>query len=299
MKKITIGIPRSLYYYNYGILWKSFFNHLGCKVIISPETDEKIVKSCPNNILRRECLPYHIYIGHVMYLQDKCDYILITKICDSRKNKKVCPKYQLIVEELKKEIPKEQILLIDIDPKKMKYHELQLIKMAFKITKNPIKIIYSYIKAISKQEKYNITKQNEIRNKLSNPQQKILLVSMPYILQDKYITFKIYEILKANNISIIYSNYLSHKTALFFSTYFSNNLKYILVKELVGAIYYYKYQVDGIIMLSDKYCNFNNFTKEMIKKENNIKIINIDINNSEDYLKEITTFIASIKEKDN
>ena len=43
MNKITIGIPKALLYYKYGELWTSFFEELGCEIIISPNTNKEIL----------------------------------------------------------------------------------------------------------------------------------------------------------------------------------------------------------------------------------------------------------------
>ena len=42
---LRIGIPRALYYYRYGALWKTFFSSLGCEVVVSPKTDRAILQS--------------------------------------------------------------------------------------------------------------------------------------------------------------------------------------------------------------------------------------------------------------
>ena len=42
MNKITIGIPKALLYYKYSELWTTFFEELGCDIIISPNTSKKI-----------------------------------------------------------------------------------------------------------------------------------------------------------------------------------------------------------------------------------------------------------------
>ena len=283
MKKIKIGIPRALYYYRYGILWKTFFNTLGCKVILSPETNQEILKLSPLKNCNQICMPYKIYIGHALFLKDKCDYILIPTICDYSKKNKVCQVHRNIYAYLLNLINREQLLNLYIDNSKMKYQIFSLIKIAFKITKNPIKIIYSFIKAINRQNNYHITKQNENKNKLSKVEKKVLLVSNFYNLHDKYIMNLIIKQLKENNITYIYSDYLDSKTASFFSPYFSNQLTYKFQKETIGAFYYYKYQVDGIIIISDRHCNIDDIlNKKVVLKNKDVLILNLFINEEYD-----------------
>ena len=92
MKKIKVGIPRALLYYRYGVLWKNFFESLGCNVVLSPETNKQIVELGVNNTIDECCLSYKIYVGHVLHLSNICDYILISRVCDYGKKEKVCVK---------------------------------------------------------------------------------------------------------------------------------------------------------------------------------------------------------------
>ena len=100
MKKIKIGIPRAFTYHRYGVLWKYFFQSLGCKLVLSPETNQEILDLGINNTLDECCLSYKIYIGHVLYLNDKCDYLLISRICNYGKNDKVCTRFNEIYDKL-------------------------------------------------------------------------------------------------------------------------------------------------------------------------------------------------------
>ena len=102
MKKIKIGIPRALLYYRYGVLWKNFFETLGCNVVLSPETNREILEIGINNTIDECCLSYKIYIGHVLYLRDICDYILVTRVCDYGRKDKVCTRLNGTYDDIKK-----------------------------------------------------------------------------------------------------------------------------------------------------------------------------------------------------
>ena len=277
MKKIKIGIPRAFHYYRYGALWKTFFEYLGCKVIISPDTNQEILNLGINNTIDECCLSYKIYIGHVLYLKDKCDYILIPRICDYGKKEKVCTRFNGIYDDLKLLIPKHQILSYNIEHTKHKYQVIGLIKTALKFTKNPIKIIYSYYKAKNKQIKYDKNRENENKNKLLKLNKKILIISHFYNLQDKYISNYIIKYLENNNILTIFSNYLDKKIAKKFAEYFSNTLYWKYSQEMMGALYYYKYQVDGIIFISTYPCGIDSLVNNLaIYKNKQIPILNLN-----------------------
>ena len=101
MKKIRIGIPRALLYYRHHILWKNFFEKLNCKIILSPTTNKDIVNIGISNSVDESCLSAKIYLGHILYLQDKCDYILIPRISDYGKGEKVCVRFNGLYDNIK------------------------------------------------------------------------------------------------------------------------------------------------------------------------------------------------------
>lgn len=278
MKKIKIGIPRALLYYRYGVLWKHFFEKLGLKVILSPETNQTILDLGINNSIDEACLSSKIYLGHALYLSKTCDYILVSRACDYGKKDKVCTRLNGLYDTLKCLIPESMIIDYNIEYTRHIYPIIGFLKMGFRFTKNPLKIIYSYIYAIKKQTSYNKTKHQEEQNKLFKPQKKILIFSQFYNIKDKFISSYIINYLESSNIIPIIPSHLSSKLAISFSDYFSDTLYWHYSKELVGALYYYSRQIDGIIYLSTYPCGVSALVNNLaIFKYHNIPSINISI----------------------
>ena len=278
MKKIKVGIPRALLYYRCGVLWKTFFESLGCNVVLSPETNNHLVELGVNNTIDECCLSYKIYVGHVLYLSKICDYILIARACDYGKKDKVCTRLNGTYDDIKYKIPKEQIIDYDIEYTNLKFPMFSFIKIGFRISKNPIKVIYSYIKAKNKQRKYDINQANKEKNKLEKPNKKILILSHFYNIQDKFISKYIIDYLEANNIIPIYSNKLDKKTIKDFSLYFSNTLYWKYSKEMIGSLYYSKNMIDGIIFISTYPCGIDSLVNNLaILKNKELPILNLII----------------------
>ena len=298
MKKITIGIPRALYYYRYGILWKNFFSNLGCHVIVSPETNQEIIDIGVNNSTKKTCLPYTIFLGHAIYLSKRCDYLLLPRVGDYNKNDKVCPRHSEICDYIRSIISKKQILNLNINHKKYYYQPLELFRIALRITINPIKIIYSYLKASKKQKYYNITKQNEQKNKLLKPNKKVLIVSQFYNTEDSYFINKITKYLEKENIIFLYSNQMEFNVTRPFSEYLGYSIPWKHWQEMVGAIYYYKYQIDGIIILSIDDCPINKLIIPLVINKNKetptLEICTTEISNKQMVEDKLKSFINKI-----
>ena len=96
MKNLKIGIPRSLYFYYYGNLLKNFFENLGCEVVISPKTNKEIIESGIKYSYSEMCMSLKNFIGHVFYLKDKVDYIVIPRIDNYGINDQTCTNFLAI-----------------------------------------------------------------------------------------------------------------------------------------------------------------------------------------------------------
>ena len=303
MKKIKIGIPRALLYYRYGVLWKNFFNSLGCNIVLSPETNKNIIELGCNNTIDESCLSYKIYIGHVLYLSNICDYILVSRVCDYGKKDKVCTRLNGTYDDIKHKIPIEQIIDYDIEYTKLKFPILGFIKIGLKFTKNIPKIIYSYYKAKQKQKQYDINQANHEKNKLTKNNKKILILSHFYNIEDKFISKYIIDYLKNNNIIPIYSNKLDKKNTKRLSTYFSDTLYWKYSKEMIGSIYYTKNMIDGIIFISTYPCGIDSLVNNLaILKNKDIPILNLSIDENITELSletKLESFIDILKQGEN
>lgn len=299
MKKIKIGIPRAMLYYRDGVLFKNFFEGLGLNVVLSPETNQQIITLGTNNTIDECCLSYKIYIGHVLYLSKICDYILVSRLCDYGKKDKTCTRLNATYDNIKYLIDPKQIIDYDIEYTHHKYQIIGFIKMGLKFTKNIFKIIISYILAANQQKKFNINKINEEKNKLSKPNTKILILSHFYNLKDKFISGYITKYLEDHNIIPIYSNNIDKKIARTFSEYFSNTIYWRYSKEMMGSLYYYKNQVNGLIFISTYPCGIDALVNNLaILKNKDIPILNlvIDENTTELSLEtKLESFLDIIK----
>ncbi len=303
MKKVRIGIPRGLLYYRYHVLWRKFFENLNCKVILSPNTNKEIVNMGVSNSVDESCLSAKIYLGHILYLQDKCDYLLIPRISDYGKGEKVCVRFNGLYDLAKNMNLSCQLLDYNIEHTKYKYEFLEFIRIGLKINKNIFRVIYSYINAKRKEHKQRIMLENEQINITKNNNKKILIVSHPYNIYDKYLGSYIINYFTKNNISLLYADRLNRKISRNYAYSLSNTLYWTYSKELIGAIEYYKNIVNGIIFISTYPCGVDSLVNElMIKRISNIPFLNIILDESTKEIgleTRLESFLDIIKEDKN
>ena len=280
-KKIKIGIPRAFLYYRNYILWKNFFEIIGCNIVLSPNTDSDIVKVGSKLSVDESCLPSKIYLGHINYLIDKCDYVLIPRIYSYGRKKRVCVKFNGIYDVVNNIFPDIKILDYNIDNLKFKYELFGFIKMGLKLNGNIFRIIYAYIIGKIKEYKYNktlILKQDKV---MRSNRLKVLIVSHPYIIYDKYLSSNIINYLKDEDIDILYSDRMNRKESIYYAEEESSTLYFLYSKENIGSAFYYKDLVDGIIFLSSFPCGVDSLVNELvIRKIDNVPCINIILDDS-------------------
>ena len=74
----TVGIPRTMFYYDQFPFWCAYFQELGFDVVVSSPTDRKISMAGEELTIAQPCFPVKVAHGHVQDLLEKCtDYILL------------------------------------------------------------------------------------------------------------------------------------------------------------------------------------------------------------------------------
>jgi predicted nucleotide-binding protein (sugar kinase/HSP70/actin superfamily) len=301
-EKITIGIPKAFLYYKYKYLWEVFFKALGCEVVISDDTNKEILKDGINYSIDEACLSSKIYMGHVYSLIGKVDYILIPRINSFGKNEMVCTKFNAMYDIVKNTFDNIKILDYDVDVLKKKTQREGFVKMGLILNKSIFEIIRAYKKALKVQaymEKLSSDKQSELLNK--KDKLKLLIISHPYNTYDKLIGYPIIEYLRKLDVIPIFSELCPKKEAISNALKISPGLYWTYNKELIGAIDYYKYKIDGIIYISSFPCGPDSLVNELcIRKIKDIPSCNIVIDELQGEAglhTRIESFVDIIKEK--
>ena len=257
-----VGIPRSLFYYYYGDIWKSFLSSLKIPYIISPKTNKEIMERGIKKAGDEMCLSMKNYLGHIDYLQDKCDLILVPRISNYKRNSQTCTNFWAAY-DIVNNIFNKKILSYNIDLEKGDTLKKGLYKIGKELGKEKKEIKKAYKKAMYE---HNLIKKKNIeitKNKLNSSKTKILLVSHPYNTYDELIGQDIIKYLNKENVEIIYSDKFDNKISEKLSKKISTNLYFKYSKESIGSLVYATDKIDGIIFISSFPCAPDSLVNEL------------------------------------
>ena len=273
---MKVGIPRSLYYYHFSNFWINFFEYLKIDVIVSPKTNNEILDLGLKYSNDEMCLSLKNYIGHVAYLKDKCDYILIPRIDNYGVDNQTCTNF-LATYDIINNMFDINILNYNVNLRNKETELKGFISIGKILGINKKKIKEAYIYAKVKENK--IKKEKVLKNlkKLRSNKKKILIVGHSYNIYDKLIGMPIIEMLKELNIEIIYSDLFFTKDE---SKKYSKELYWKYSKEIISSLSMCIDKIDGILFLSSFPCGLDSLVNELIMRKINKPYINIIIDDN-------------------
>ena len=204
--KIKIGLPKGLLYYYYKDLWIYFFKYLDCTTIESINSNKKILEEGEKLVLDESCLSLKLFLGHVSYLKDKCDYILVPRIFSVKKNEGVCTNFSCLYDLTNNVLEDINILNYNIDLTTKDSELLGFLKIGRDLGFSYIKSYKAYKFAKRKSLEIRKEKEREQEKKLNDNNLKILLAAHPYNLYDELIGKQITKYLENENITVLYSD---------------------------------------------------------------------------------------------
>ncbi len=78
----TVGLQRALYGIHGAILWAHFFDTLGCRVVLTPPTNQEISRSGIEAVQAESCYPAKVSHGHVKALARRTQFLFLPTLID-------------------------------------------------------------------------------------------------------------------------------------------------------------------------------------------------------------------------
>jgi predicted nucleotide-binding protein (sugar kinase/HSP70/actin superfamily) len=288
---MTVGIPRSLFYYYDGEIWISFFKSLDINYVVSPVTTKEIIELGLKYSNDEMCMSLKNYIGHVAHLIGKCDYILVPRVDNYGTNNQTCTNF-LAMYDLINNLFDVKLLNYNININDDETLRKGLIDIGYSLGKNSKLVKQSVNKAI---KDYKHKRKRKIFNnilKLKSNKKKVLLISHSYNTYDEFIGKPIIKLLNDLDIEIIYSDLFNRQKANELSKNLSSDLYWKYSKDSIGSIELVKDRVDGILFLTTFPCGLDSLVNELVIRKINVPYLNIIIDDL-DSLSGIETRVES------
>ena len=263
---MKIGIPKAFFYFRYGAMWESYFDALGVETIVSPDTNRDIVERGTNLAVDESCLSGKIYLGHVAWLMDKCDYVLVPRIGSMGRAGTVCTRFHAVYDLIKNTFRDTGLKLLNynIDLKNKEREPLAFVKLGRALGKNRAHSLYAYWTAKQSERAEQMIAASEQERLLNLGGIKVLIVAHPYNIYDQYIGGPVLSALRSMDAVPVLGCAADPKKAAAASYQMSDTLPWVTSRELIGAIAMWRERIDGIIILSTFPCGPDSMVNEIV-----------------------------------
>ncbi|WP_449240752.1 acyl-CoA dehydratase activase-related protein [Desulfoscipio gibsoniae] len=280
----TVGIPRALLYYYYYPQWKTFFDHLGVKTVVSRETTRAILEKGIKSTVDEACLPIKLAVGHVLDLKDRVDYIFLPRIVSTARREYICPKFLGFPDMVRNNINNLPPLIdnnMDLYRKGSSLYNLFYMVGRY-FTHNPASIYKAYKASMESLhvhcrdmeagrlpfETGGKDNQNYRTRDGGVHDVTIAVIGHPYNIYDRYISMNMIKRLWDYGADVLTADQLTETAFRREAGKLPKQLFWTLNQRMVGAAFYYfeRPDVDGLIHVASFGCGPDSMTGELIER---------------------------------
>jgi predicted nucleotide-binding protein (sugar kinase/HSP70/actin superfamily) len=279
-EKGRLGIPRALMFYRYFPFWRTFFERLGWRVMVSGgiRQKEKII------YFEDSCLPMKLLVTHAMQLKEKVDHLFIPRLVSIHRTHIMCPKFRG-APDIVRLATGGNVSIVDetIDLRKGGVSLLQtFLKIGKKLgaTRQESKKAFREAEnSFSKFQKDWIDRINRLPTgqlfemDIPTPSAgrkaplRVAFIGHPYNLFDIDINKDLPALTKSFGIEITTSDFLSEKEIDREISALSKEIYWSSGREIVGSLFHFlSGGVDGVVFLTSFKCGIDALLQEFIKR---------------------------------
>ncbi len=262
---MTIGIPKALIYWKRPYFWETFFENLGFKVLLSPQTNREIVDQGVEASDPETCFSNKVFFGHLLWLEGKAEWIFIPRLKANQQKLEYCPKF-FGIPDLAKILVRTPVLTETFDERKEKFQNT-LERLGKKLKKDKREVARAAEAGFYQEKKEKGKEEIEFFKKIKSPRKKIILVSHPYNLYDFYLNAGAKEKLEKLGTEVIFidevpfpKSPVSNPGWPKFHWEFGEE-----IMEKISEVL--KYKLDGAVEISSFQCGSDAVLKEFVERE--------------------------------
>ncbi len=291
-----MGIPRALSYYTFYPLWQVFLEKLGVEVVVSGQTNRKILEDGIKETVNDACIPIKIFQGHVIDLIGKVDYIFVPRLISADGKATFCPKFLGLPDMVRfSGVSLPELIDVRYNIKAFPgglFRFFRSVALTIGI-KNPFRQAYAAISAILKQKRYEKLLQRGIKpveaftvilgskkpdhaqkysnsgNTMNPGKATIALLGYPYTIHDPFISTGLYDKLSKMGVNVITFEQIPKREMRRYSKVLPQNFFWYYSNQVCWAGLYLLNQksIDGIIHVTAFGCGPDAMVDKMLELE--------------------------------
>ena len=279
---MTVGIPRALGYYRYGVLWETFFKELNINYVLSDRTNFKLLTEGAKHSVDESCLPLKVYMGHVASLLDRCDLILVPHYRRLGKDDEFCVRFWGLYDMVQNTFANAKILSYPLLSGRPGHQLAGFIRMGKLLGKDSLSSFRAYVKAVQQQQKTDQNSINHGQASLASTAPKILLAAQSYMASDALFGGALARLIRKQGAMPLFIDAWDRSSCRNRSRELSSDLYWTTNREILGAIQEARNHVDGIILLTAFPCGSDCLTNELVlRRVRDLPIIQILIDDAQ------------------
>ena len=263
MTQATIGLPRSLLFHKYRVLWETFFDALEVETVTSPPSNRAILARGIELSVDETCVPLKLFLGHVEALRGKAEYVLIPRIVTLAKDETACVKFMASYDVARNSVPGVQLLEYSVDVKNRVFERAELCRVGGKFVSDRRRVRKAYDRAALAYLKHTAELDEAQEEILSRSGLKVLIVGHAYNLYDEMLGKPIADFLRKQDVHVVSSEFHDTAKARVLARNVSLDIPWTYNKELLGALESYRDRVDGVIFLVTFPCGPDSLMTEL------------------------------------
>lgn len=251
---MRVGIPRGLLYTRYGVAWETLLHDLGIEPVLSPPTNRAMLGMGCNLAVDENCLSVKSYLGHVAWLAERTDAVLVPRMVSARRTERECVKLWGIEDIARNALPEASIIGMSVDASgttmERQGHLRAWYRLALELGAGKVVAARAAAKAgfalLSERVKATLIAAMEGTD---HDGPVVLVVGHGYNLHDEAVGAPVLRMLERLGCRVIDAEAVPAPIARFRGRRASSTLEWSNNRKLLGAMHHLKDRVDGILCI--------------------------------------------------
>lgn len=275
----TIGLPQALVYHKYFPLWQEFFTRLGADVVVSRQTDKRVLNAGLEAAESELCLPVKLFFGHVLDLAPQVDYVFVPRIVSVEGDAYTCPKLLGLPDMIGAlDERRPPVLSETFNIKRgLRHFYSSIYRVGSVCTRGSTKIFRAWQAATKAQAAYEgklregLTPLDVLGQGVAVEQEDLTIgvVGHAYNVYDRHLSMDLVNRLRKSGGRVVTTEMLPERMIRRELERLPKRLFWSYEKEVVGAAFHFIHTggVDGIIFLLSFACGPDSLTQVIIEHE--------------------------------